>query len=97
PGLRSCPYTTLFRSGVSGREHLLYPVVDLLDHGEQVAPGLAEVIELGGQEGVPLGERLELLQGQRVDLAQPVQLALRVGGPSLRSEEHTSELQSPDH
>src|SRR5712691_123644 len=62
--------------GVRGREHLLHAVVDLLDHGKQVAPGLAEVLELGGQERVPFSERRVLLQGERVDLAEPVELAL---------------------
>ena len=32
---------------------------------------------------MPFGERLELLQGQRVNLAKPVELTLRVGGPAL--------------
>ena len=71
------------RIRVRGREHLLHPVVDLLDHGEQVAPGLAQVFQLGREEGVPFGQGGVLLQGQRVDLAQPVELALGVGGPAL--------------
>src|SRR5580693_659211 len=66
--------------GVRGGEHLLHPVVHLLDHGEQVTPGLAEVVELGGEERVALGERGVFLQGQRVDLAEPVELTLRFGG-----------------
>src|ERR1700761_7769381 len=35
--------------GVGGGEHLLHPVVDLLDHGEQVTAGLAQVFQLGGE------------------------------------------------
>src|SRR3712207_8785210 len=43
------PYTTLFRSlGVveRGREHLEDAGVDLPDDGEQVAPGVLEVLQL---------------------------------------------------
>src|SRR3954454_16867254 len=69
--------------GVGRGEHLLHPVVHLLDHGQQVPPGLAEVVELGGQERVPFGQRLVLLQGQRVALAQPVELLARLGRPAL--------------
>ncbi len=58
-------------------EHLLHPVVDLLDDGEQVPPGLAEVLELGLKERVPLFQRGELLQRQRVDLPKLVKLPLR--------------------
>jgi hypothetical protein len=69
--------------GVCRGEHLLHPVVDLLDHGEQVTPGLAQVIQLGGQERVPLAQRLVLLQGQRIDLAEAVELTLGVGGAAF--------------
>src|SRR4029077_20783736 len=66
-----------------GREHLLDPVVHLLDHGQQVAAGLLEVFELRGEERVPLLQGRVLLQGQRVHLAELVQLALRRGRPPL--------------
>src|SRR5215472_17179333 len=69
--------------GEGRREHLLDPVIDLFDHGEQVPPGLLEVLELVGQERVALLEGRVLLQGQRVDLAELVKLALRGGGPLL--------------
>ena len=49
------------RGGVlEGRgEHLLHPVVDLLDHGEQVAPGLLQVLQLRrpGTRAVPPARR----------------------------------------
>src|SRR6266567_3902905 len=61
---------------VSGGEHLLHPVVDLLDHGQQVTAGLPEVLELGDEEGVPLFERRELLKGERVHLAELIEQAL---------------------
>ncbi len=64
-------------------KHLLHPVVDLLDHREQVTAGLAEILELGDQERVPLFERGELLERQRVDLAKLVKLALGLVGPML--------------
>src|SRR5262245_40803757 len=69
--------------GERRREHLLDPVIDLFDHGEQVPPGLLEVFELGGEERVALLQRRELLQGERVDLAELGKLALRGGGPLL--------------
>src|SRR5499433_3932951 len=69
--------------GERRREHLLDPVIDLFDHGEQVPPGLLEVFELGGEERVALLQRRELLQGERVDLTELGKLALRGGGPLL--------------
>src|SRR6516162_10390027 len=69
--------------GEGRREHLLDPVIDLFDHGEQVPPGLLQVLELVGQERVALLQRRVLLQGQGVDLAELVKLALRGGGTLL--------------
>ena len=69
--------------GIGGREHLLHALVDLPDHGQQVATGLLQVFELGDEERVPLLQRRELLQRQRVDLAELVKLALRVLRPPL--------------
>src|SRR5215470_12993944 len=66
-----------------GREHLLDPVVHLLDDGQQVAAGLLEVLELRGEERVPFLQGRVRLQGQRVHLAELVELALRRGGPPL--------------
>ena len=53
-------------------EHLLHPFVDFPDHDQQVAASLLEVLELGDQERMPLLQRSELLQRQRVDLAELV-------------------------
>ena len=70
-------------SAKAGGEDLVDPLVDLADDGEQVAPGGLEVLELGGQEPVPLLQRRELLQRQRVDLAQRGEVALGLGRPAL--------------
>ena len=69
--------------GEGGGEHVVDPLVDLADDGEQVAPGGLEVLELGGQEAVPLLQRRELLQRQRVDLAEGGEVALGLGRPPL--------------
>jgi len=74
--------------GVGGGEHLLHPVVDLLDHREQVAAGLAQVFKLGGEELVPLYQRLVLLKRERVDLAQPGELPVRLRRPLLLLRPH---------
>jgi hypothetical protein len=57
-------------------EDLLDPLVDLLDDVEQVAPGLLQVVELFGQEPVPLLHRVVLLQRERVDPPELVECAL---------------------
>ena len=51
-------------------EHLLHPLVDLADDVEQVAAGALEVLELLAEELVALLQRGELLERERVDLAQ---------------------------
>jgi hypothetical protein len=61
------------------------PLVHLADDGQQVAPGGLEVLELSGEEAVPLLQCRELLQGERVDLAESGQVALRLRRPPLRS------------
>ena len=76
--------------GVGLGEDLLDPLVDLADDVEQVAAGALEVLELLGEELVPLLERRELLERQRVDPAelgqrplggaQPLGLLLAVEG-----------------
>ena len=69
--------------GERGGEDVVDALVDLADDGEQVAAGGLEVLELGGQEAVPLLQRRELLQRQRVDLAEGGEVALGPGGPAL--------------
>lgn len=51
-------------------EDLLDALVDLLDDLEQVGAGLLQVLQLLAEELVPLLQRRELLQRQRVDLAE---------------------------
>ena len=69
-------------------EDPLDPLVDLLDDVEQVALGLLEVLELVGEELVPLLERGELLERQRVDPAEGVQRALGLAQPLLLDLAH---------
>ena len=57
-------------------EDLLDAFVDLADDLEEVALGLPQVLELLGQELVALLHRGELLERQRVDLAQHREVAL---------------------
>ena len=64
-------------------EDLLDALVDLLDDVEQVALGALEVLELRGEEGVPLLERRELLERERVDPAQGLQPPLGLAQPLL--------------
>ena len=58
-------------------------VVDVGDDVEQVLAGRLDVLELGGQEVVALLQRGELLQRQRIDPAQLVELALGLLGATL--------------
>ena len=58
-------------------EDVLHLLVDLVDDRQQVLAGRGEVGELLGEEPVPLLERLELLERQRVHSAELAQLALR--------------------
>ena len=69
--------------GEGGGEDVVDPLVHLADDGEQVAAGGLEVLELGGEEAVPLLQRRELLQRQRVDLAEGGQVALGLRRPAL--------------
>src|SRR5207244_6698955 len=80
------PYTTLFRSG-----------------GATPRPELWTVDELVGQalDGLPGSERVDVeldddLPTVEIDAAQ-LQRVLANLLENARSEEHTSELQSPDH
>ncbi|MBG9885587.1 hypothetical protein ABE10_03080, partial [Bacillus toyonensis] len=59
-------------SGVLERvgEDRLHPLVQVRDDREQVLPRLGEVGELFGEEGMPLFQRGELLERQRVDAAE---------------------------
>src|SRR5690348_17557579 len=75
------PYTTLFRSSA-------------LNH-----PNICTVYEFGEHEGQPF-IAMELLEGEtlkhRISGPLPLDQILNLGG-EIRSEEHTSELQSPVH
>src|SRR2546426_12833290 len=84
------PYTTLFRSraviaeGADGHEH----------RGHHVALDrelLIGVVELVGQLGIPTHE--EVRQVEELHLLRHLVRRTRVA--EVRSEEHTSELQSP--
>src|SRR5207249_9321597 len=46
------------------------PLIDLLDHLQQIGTGLSQVLELLAEELVALLQRRELLERQRVDLAE---------------------------
>src|SRR5690606_6134003 len=58
------------------REDHLHPLVELGDDREQVLPRLRQIRQLLREERVPLFERGELLQCQRIDPAQLRELAL---------------------
>ncbi len=66
---------------VGGGEDADDLLVDRLDHLRELAPGLTDVLELGLEERVTLGELVELLEGQRVDRAHEAQLALELPHP----------------
>ena len=57
-------------------EDRLHPLVELVDDRQQVLAGLGEVGELLGQELVPLLERRELLERERIDATELRELAL---------------------
>src|SRR3712207_9332961 len=83
------PYTTLFRS-------MTFPHHDAAFHDERRG-GKAELLRAqeGCNDHVPAG--LELPVGLHPDPPAQIvehQCLLRLGQPQLRSEEHTSELQS---
>ena len=69
--------------GVRLGEDLLDPGVDLADDVEQVLAGPLEVLELLGEEAVPLLQRAELLERERVHRAEHRQLALGGAQPLL--------------
>src|SRR5207244_5329630 len=82
------PYTTLFRSQGIREIGVVQNVVEL---GAEL-----QVDVLG--DGSPLEDReikvAEIVAAERI----PAQGAVMArAGPTVRSEEHTSELQSPDH
>ena len=70
-------------SEYASREHLEDLVVDLADDGQQVPPGVLQVLQLRGEEPVALLQRRELLQRERVDLAQQREVLLRPARPAL--------------
>src|SRR5256885_9419495 len=70
------PYTTLFRSGVSG-------------------PGVVNHAVQHADPEMPLQDVAELIKKLSFKLARAGELVGREAARRLRSEEHTSELQSP--
>src|SRR5947208_12081836 len=79
------PYTTLFRSNNDrGKQVTLVGDVRLL--GFQDVRGERDVKGVGGAE--------EQIEQRQVLMPVPNEMS---GGENRRSEEHTSELQSPDH
>src|SRR5207244_7071653 len=84
PRLTPFPYTTLFRSLVKHRSSLKHRVHSMLLAWGKPCP----VSDLFGRSGRELLRTLNVPEPWRshVETAQ-----------GLRSEEHTSELQSPDH
>ena len=70
--------------GIRGTEDLLHPVVHFPDHRQQVTAGLLQVLKLRHQECVPLLERSELFQRERIDLAELIELPLGPCRPALR-------------
>src|SRR5207244_9795380 len=92
PPSTSFPYTTLFRSALLGLHLLLFEL--FLDGGvELLAPFVNRIV--GVDQDVAGPARWRQLH------AHDARLNLMVEGlrflVQLRSEEHTSELQSPDH
>src|SRR5258708_21750863 len=77
------PYTTLFRSA------------DLADGGRAPAPrGVARGALAARARGLTGGREAAALVVAR---AAPARVGRRIADRRQRSEEHTSELQSPDH
>src|SRR5207244_8200735 len=91
------PYTTLFRSG--GRARHPDP-----DFAAQRSPGL----RLGGARGVSAPARVRIMLADDhklfragifalVQTLRGIEIVAEAADGRERSEEHTSELQSPDH
>src|SRR5947208_6413915 len=76
------PYTTLFRSGRG-----------VVRHGGRAIPDAGD----RGSWPDDRGERRRGVRGRRGGRLSGTPRVLAGAGPPLRSEEHTSELQSPDH
>src|SRR5207248_10815130 len=74
------PYTTLFRSGVVQRVATEFPFISALEFKEPIGKGGALI------EGLKLAPVADVVGYVDADGASP---------PQARSEEHTSELQSP--
>ena len=69
--------------GVRLGEHREDLVVDLAHDRQQVAAGVLEVFQLGGEEPVALLQGRELLQRERVHPAQEPEVLLGAGGAAL--------------
>src|SRR5207244_4726167 len=91
------PYTTLFRSAVAGRP-AKNPGRSATDKSQQIRRFLCLLSELYSQPQLrppPVSIRQNI---GRSPEGAGVDIGVRVGpGDAVRSEEHTSELQSPDH
>src|SRR5207244_6262372 len=88
PSITLFPYTTLFRSSVN-RNH---PSMDLADPEFNETPGLELGVACNPASAEPL------FTGSGHTFAEIAALGKdRKPLPRFRSEEHTSELQSPDH
>src|SRR5207244_13510546 len=96
PALTCCPYTTLFRS--RGNHTHVFPGTGALfvmqdngwDHALKVTGDGAGLV---GHAGAVLLRKA----ADQAGLTAGLSAALQRAGKSPRSEEHTSELQSPDH
>src|SRR5207244_6375831 len=88
------PYTTLFRS------HIVETVGELdQKHAHVVGDREQELAQVFRLLGL-LGDEIKLFElGQPIDQSPDVwpEHLVDLGPSGLRSEEHTSELQSPDH
>src|SRR5207244_10984350 len=91
----SFPYTTLFRSGGAGYIGSICAEV-LLDQGHQIA--ILDNLSEGHRRA--LDARAEFIEGDLADRKTTAATLARWRPDAVmhfRSEEHTSELQSPDH
>src|SRR5207244_7506373 len=89
------PYTTLFRSAASASASWL-PVFDEPDVGPRAARRRARRRGRGRDPGQPPA-RARAAAPSAADGCDPAAALRGAAAAPCRSEEHTSELQSPDH
>src|SRR5207244_6264338 len=87
------PYTTLFRSGRLGGLAVLN-LEGLQTRYEDPEPALDEIASLPDEKAT---RRMQEIYAEPIKEELIVQRIREVKDAGLRSEEHTSELQSPDH